>query len=96
MDWFEKKPGRLAVSMQGDGSVVQLFPMTTVPDIVRLPSDFGGGIVKVLRVDQRECPECENVHDYWHLDKVTGEGHLAVIECPLFGKYLWVSIPDES
>ena len=95
MDWFEMRPGRLAVERQSEDNVVRLFSMTTAPDIVRLPSDYGGTIAKVVSVDKRECPECECLHDCWHLDKKEDDGHVAVIECPVFGKYLWICIRDE-
>lgn len=73
---------------------MQIYPMTTVPDVVRLPPDLGGAVAKVVHVDRHECPDCECEHDRWHLDAVAkGGGHIAVIECPVFGKYLWLRVP---
>lgn len=96
LTWYSKEPGSPVGKTLEDG-VMMIQPMTTVPEVIRLPPDLGGAIVNVTQVDQRTCPDCGNTHDCWHLDAKTDDGgDLAVIECPVFGKYLWVCFREES
>ena len=94
IEWFDKKPGEPAVQRSPDNSTVvaSLYPIKTVPTVVRLPADLGGQIADVLVVDHKECPldGCDQVHARWHLDaEVEGGAHVTVIECSTFGQYLW-------
>lgn len=96
VEWFNKRPGKLATQTQLDGSYATLLPIT-VPSVVRLPAELGGAIASVLYVDKRECPRCDNVHERWHLDAaVEGDegNHVTVIECPAFSQFLWGYAPS--
>ena len=93
IEWFSKKPGEPAVQRSPDSTVVaSLYPITTVPTVVRLPADLGGHVVRVLSVDHTRCPldGCDIMHARWHLDaEVEGGRHITVTECETAGQYLW-------
>jgi hypothetical protein len=88
--WFTKEPGRPANPTGWYGSL-----STTTPTVVRLPPDLGGEVSRVVGTDRCTCPDCGCEHDRWHLEAKVEGGHVAVVECPVFGKYLWVRIRDE-
>ena len=94
--WLKKAVGG---QTQGPayGGYVQLWGDDT-PDEVRLPPDLGGGVRRVLKVSEGQCP-CGSGHRSrltlldGGLDTPEGHKALCVAECDERGEFLWFALP---
>ncbi len=90
MEFFDKRPGdKVLTKVLEDGTVMAILG-DVVPDVVRLPSELGGHVVKVLSHITASCiaKDCDQHHHHYRLDHDVGIGKINVCGCPKHG-FLW-------
>lgn len=101
-EWFTLAPGQPLQYLQPDeGDVSMVVIGSQRPDVVRLPAQYGGQVVRIVGEERAPCPRCGAGCKLWRLDAVVPEGEyqgraLAVLGCAGCEQWLWTATRPES